>query len=297
MKIFRSYHFFAAVTIVFWSLAYPLTRLSLVHLSSSSLGFLRYFTAAVVLLPIMLAVRPKIPKKKDIPLFIFSGFFGFFAFMFFFNKGQATESSATGSLIIATVPVITALLSRVLFREKLSAVRWIATVIELSGVVVLTVLSDSVSFSSGVFWLFISAVALSVYNLFQRRLTKSYSSLESCAYSIFIGAAFLSVFSPAAMRELSVSFNEVFVYILVLGVFSGAVAFVSWSKAFSLSGNASQVSNYMFITPFLASIFGFLIAHEIPDMSVIIGGGIILAGVLIYNFGDAFCKNICRTKR
>ena len=55
----------------------------------------------------------------------------------------------------------------------------------------------------------------------------------------------------------------------------------------------SQVSNYMFITPFLTSVFGFIITHEVPEPATIIGGGIILLGVFLFNFGEklygAFC--------
>jgi len=44
------------------------------------------------------------------------------------------------------------------------------------------------------------------------------------------------------------------------------------------------VSNYMFVTPLLASLFGFLVAGEVPDPSTIIGGTMILLGVLTFNF-------------
>lgn len=39
----------------------------------------------------------------------------------------------------------------------------------------------------------------------------------------------------------------------------------------------------MFVTPFLTSVLGFLIAGEIPDHATLCGGGIILIGILIFN--------------
>ena len=42
MKFKNSFHPYAMVTIVFWSLAYVLTRLTLQFFSAFSLGFLRY---------------------------------------------------------------------------------------------------------------------------------------------------------------------------------------------------------------------------------------------------------------
>ena len=41
----------------------------------------------------------------------------------------------------------------------------------------------------------------------------------------------------------------------------------------------------MFLTPFLTSILGFIIAGEIPEPPTLVGGAIILFGILIFNFG------------
>ena len=46
----------------------------------------------------------------------------------------------------------------------------------------------------------------------------------------------------------------------------------------------------MFVTPFLTSILGFLLAGEVPDQATLVGGGIILLGVFLFNFGGRFCK-------
>ena len=40
----------------------------------------------------------------------------------------------------------------------------------------------------------------------------------------------------------------------------------------------------------MASIFGFVINREVPGSAAVIGGGIILFGVLIFNFGGSFFK-------
>ena len=101
----------------------------------------------------------------------------------------------------------------------------------------------------------------------------------------------LAIFSPSAFKEISVAPPIQYVYIAILGIFSSAVGYICWAKAFSKAKKTSQVSNYMFVTPFLASIFGFIFAGEVPDKATLVGGGIILFGVLIFNFGGALIKN------
>ncbi len=291
MKYKYSYHPYAIITIILWSLAYVLTRLTLQYFSAFSLGFLRYLFASAALIVIALFTKMKRPALKDLPWFLAAGAAGFFLYMIAFNQGQATVTAATASVVIATVPVITALLARFVYKEKLMTFQWIAIVIEFIGVGVLTLLNGTFSVNNGLCWLLVAAVALSIYNLLQRKLTKKYTALQSSAYSIFLGTCLLAVFAPISVKEIAQAPTIQYLYLAVLGVGSSAIAYIAWAKAFSKANKTSQVSNYMFVTPFLTSILGFLLMNEVPDRATFLGGGIILVGVLIFNFGGLLCKN------
>ena len=67
-----SFHLYAIVTIVFWSLAYVLTRLALQHFSAFSLGFLRYALASCTLAAVAFAMKMERPRMKDLPSFLAS---------------------------------------------------------------------------------------------------------------------------------------------------------------------------------------------------------------------------------
>ena len=288
MDIKNSYRPYAMITVVFWSLAYAFTKLALQQFSSYSLGFLRYLIASAAMAVMVTAMKMKPPAKKDIPLFIAAGASGFFMYMVTFNTGAATVSSATGSVIVATAPVMTAFLASIIFHEKLRKYQWIGIAVQFAGVVVLTLMNDVFSVNSGLLWLFGAAVSLSIYNLLQRKLTKTYSPLQTAAYSIFFGTALLAVFAPTAFREIKGAPPEQFLYLAVLGIFTSAVAYLTWSKAFAKAKETTLVSNYMFLTPFLTSLFSFIIIGEIPDGATLLGGLIILAGIFVFNFGGRF---------
>jgi drug/metabolite transporter (DMT)-like permease len=287
-----SFHPYAAITILFWSLAYVLTRITLEYFSAFSLGFLRYAAASSALIVIVLTAKIKAPKKLDLKWFVLSGFFGFFIYMIVFNKGCETVTAATSSVIIATVPVITAILARLFYREKMSGIQWVATGLEFFGVIVLTLLDSAFSLNSGILWLILAAVSLSSYNLLQRKLTETYSGLQASAYSIFAGTLMLAVFIPDSVREAGSAPPVQLVYIVILGVFSSAIAYATWAQAIKKAKNTASVSNYMFLTPFLTTLLGFVLAGEMPDMSTIVGGAIIMTGVLIFNFGGKLTANI-----
>ena len=286
MQLKNSFHPYAIITILFWSLAYVLTRLTLQYFSAFSLGFLRYAAASLALIVIVLALRISLPKKSDLKWFVLAGFFGFFLYMIAFNQGCKTVTAATSSVIIAIVPVITTLLARVFYHEKVSAIQWVATAVEFAGVVVLKLLDSAFSLSSGILWLLLAAVALSSYNLLQRKITKSYSGLQSSAFSIFAGTIMLAIFLPDSVREIRSAPPVQLLYVAILGIFSSAVAYLTWAQAMKKAKNTSSVSNYMFVTPFVTSLLGLWLAGETLSIPTIVGGAIIMTGVLIFNFGD-----------
>lgn len=273
------------ITILFWSLAFVFTRLTLQYFTVYSLSFLRYAAASAALVIVAVLMKMKLPQKKDVLWFLAAGAIGFFYYIIAFNKGVATVTASTGSIVIATVPVITALLARLVYGEKLQIIQWTAIAIEFAGVLVLTLMNGSISVNKGILWLLSAAVALSIYNLIQRKLTKTYTAMQTSAFSIFFGTILLAVFLPGAAREVGRAPGIQLFYVAILGVFSSAVAYVAWSQAFAKAKQTSQVSNYMFVTPFLTSVLGFLIVGEIPDRSTVVGGAIILLGVFVFNFG------------
>lgn len=280
------------VTIFFWSLAYVLTRLTLQYFSAFSLGFLRYLVASCALIVMAAAAKMQLPRKKDLPWFLLSGAIGFFFYMIAFNQGQATVTAATGSVVIATVPVITALFARFVYRETLKAFQWIAILVEFAGVAVLTLMNSTFSVNTGLLWLLLAALALSIYNLLQRKLTREYTALQASTYSILFGTCLLAIFALTAFREVGDAPAIQYLYLAILGIGSSAIAYVSWAKAFSKAKRTTQVSNYMFVTPFLTSILGFVMAGEVPDRATLTGGSIILLGVLLFNFGGILFRQM-----
>ena len=279
----KSYHFYAIINIIFWALAFVFTRLGLQYFDVYSLSFLRYLVASITLLVIICFIKINRPKKEDLFSFILSGALGFFLYVILFNKGTALVSAATSSIIIATVPVFTALLATFFYKEKLKIYQWIAIGIEFMGILVLTLMNGSFSINEGVLWLLIAALCLASYNILQRKLTKTYSALQASTYSIFFATIMLCIFLPGSINKAIHAPLIQMLYVLILGVFSSAIAYIAWAKAISLAEKTTYVSNYMFVTPFLTTILGFIMINEIPDKATILGGIIILSGLFIFN--------------
>jgi len=283
----NSHHPYALATIIFWSLAYVLTRITLEYFSAFTLGFLRCFVASAVMAVVAVKLKIKPPPQNDLVWFLLSGLTGFFLFMVTFNKGCETVTASESSVLIATVPAMTAILAKLVYQEKLRPYQYPAILLEFIGVIVLVEAYKSFNVNRGFLWLLGAAFVLSVYNILQRKLTKKYPPLQTAMYSIFMGEILLCVFAPGAMAEIKNAPPEQFLYIAVLGIFSSAAANFSWSTALAKAKDTSSVSNYMFLTPLLATLLGYLMINEPPPDSAIMGGGLILAGMAVFNFGGA----------
>ena len=141
-------------------------------------------------------------NKNDIKWFILAGFFGFFFYIITFNFGSTTVSASTCSLIIATTPVITTLFARIIYKEKLKIIQYVSIIIELIGVGVLTIMNGIFSINTGLIWLILASIALSIYNLLQRKLTRTYSATQTSIFSIWFGTILLFMFLPNSVTEI-----------------------------------------------------------------------------------------------
>jgi drug/metabolite transporter (DMT)-like permease len=282
-KINQSSHPWAFGTIIFWASAYVFTKVALTHFSAFGLGVLRYLTASFALL--LLAVSKKIgfPETKDIPGFFLTGAIGFTLYMTTFNIGSQTLTSSTASVIIATVPVITAFLAGLIFKEILSPWRWFAIFIEFLGILILLLWNGIFSINAGIIWMLSAALLLSLYNLLQKQYTKKYSPIQSTTYSMIAGTILLLIFLPETIPQIISASKIQTLVIIYLGIFPSAIAYIWWSKALSVAKNTSDVSNYMFLTPLLSTLLGYVIIRETPDVATCIGGVVILIGLILFS--------------
>lgn len=266
-------------------MAYILTKIGLKYYSPLGLSVFRYVAASIFLLSVILVKKVKLPDIKDVPWFFALGASGFSIYVVTFNIGTQSVSVATSSIIIATTPIFTALIARVIFNEKINKLGWIGILVEFMGVIVICLWEGIFSLNIGVLCILASAISFSIYNILQRKLVNKYTPMQTTAYSIFTGTIILSLLLPKVLPELKSSAWQANVSVIIMGVACSGIAYLLWSKALSLADKTSEVSNFLFISPLLTTIFGFIALSEIPSMGTWIGGAIIFLGTILFEKG------------
>ena len=273
----------AFIAIFFWATAFVLTKVVLKEVDTTTLGVLRYFFASIMVIFILIKQKISLPKFKDIPAFVFAGFSGYAGYIVFFNMATLLSSPSTLSVINALAPAITAIVAYFMFNEKIKVIGWISMGISFCGILILTLWNGTLTVNKGIIYMLIGCILLSLYNISQRYLTKKYSSFDVSMYSMLIGGVLLVIYSPSSVGSIfSISFNSL-ILIIYMSVFPSIISYFFWTKAFELAKHTTEVTSFMFVTPVLATLMGIIILGDIPKLSTLIGGVVIILGMIIFN--------------
>ena len=274
----------AFTTVFLWSSAFPLTKIATEYIDPNQLGLLRCTIASIILLIIGKICKIRLPQKlKHIPLFFLSGGLGFSIYMITFNSGMLTLSSAMGSLIIATTPVLTAIGATFLYRERIKPIGWLSIGCAFAGVAVLLLWGGNVSYSTGIWWTCLAAIVFCCYNLLNRKLlSMGYNAVECVTWSMTCGAILLLPFAAEAVVQASNATVPALAVVVYLGSMPSATAYLLWSKAFSLANKTSDVTNYQFLTPLISTFLGLIILSEVPSVSTFVGGTLIICSIIVF---------------
>ena len=273
----------AFIAIFFWATAFVLTKVVLKEVDVTTLGVLRYFFASIIVIFILIKQKISLPKLKDIPAFVFAGFSGYAGYIVFFNMATLLSSPSTLSVINALAPAITAIVAYFIFNEKIKLIGWFSMGISFCGILILTLWDGVLTINKGILYMLAGCLLLSLYNISQRYLTKKYSSFDVSMYSMLIGGILLVIYSPSSITNMfSISLTSL-ILIIYMSIFPSIISYFFWTKAFELAKSTTEVTSFMFVTPVLATFMGMLILGDIPKLSTLIGGVVIILGMILFN--------------
>ncbi len=272
----------AFCTITLWASSFPAVKYLLRFYSPESIMLLRFLVASCVMLVLAVARKMKRPAKRDIPLLAAGGFVGIFLYMWLFNTGTGLVTSGASSFIIASMPVFTLVLSVLILKEKVSLRGWVGVFISGAGLVLVAISQvTGFTFNWGVAMLVAAAICTSLYNILQRKILARYPALDATVYAICIATGFMLVFLPKLCKELPLAPPGASLLIVYLGVFPAALAYLSWSYALSLADKTSHVTSFMYLEPFIATLFAYFWIGERMTPLAFIGGVIIVGGMVL----------------
>jgi drug/metabolite transporter (DMT)-like permease len=243
----------------------------------------RFGLAAVALVIYGAIVRIRLPAVRDLPGILLVTLTGVFLYHWAFNHGLVTVSAGTGSMIINTAPVFTALLAGLFLGERLRTEAWAGMLVSFAGIVLIGVgEGGGWKFAPGVWFMLIGAVAWSLNIVFQKPLLGRYSALEITTYSICLGALLFLFWAPGLPEQLRAAPSAAVWGLVYLGIVPIGLVYVLWAYVLAAM-TASRAASFLYLIPVIATVVGWLVLGEVPAPLSFVGGALVLTGLVIVN--------------
>ncbi len=269
-----------------WGSAFPSIKIALVDLGAPHLTLARHLVAsACFVIYIGLRGGRRWPMRRDVPYYFLLGILGFTIYQLALNFGELRVSAGAASLLIATVPAMTAVLAHFMLRERMSRMAWLGSAVAFVGVT-LIVLGDGAGLGFNPFALFIllAAVSTTFFTILQRPMFLRYKPVEVVAFATWAGTLPMLVFLPGFWQAIEQAAAPALVATLYIGVVPSAIAYTIFAFALS-KAPANLVTVFLYLVPVSSLSISWWLLGEAPTPLTILGGGIAIAGIVLVNLG------------
>lgn len=216
------------------------------------------------------------------------------AFFTFQVLGLVKISSSEAGIIQATIPVFTLILASVLLKEKSSHLQLLFIGLSVAGVIFMLYMSNGGASAGNIIGsglILLSALAVSFYNVFARKLTRQYSlitltyMMTFCGFVIFNGVAIGNHVVNQTLPQFFKPFihGDFVIAIFYLGILSSLVTSYLSNYALSIL-EASKMSVFSNLATFITILAGVILLKEAFHLYHLIGGVSIVVGVIGTNY-------------
>ncbi|MDJ1499805.1 DMT family transporter [Xanthocytophaga agilis] len=251
----------------------------------------RFLIASICLMTILYQVEKRFPKLtlRQWLLVLVLGLSGVFLYNIFFFNGLRYIPASRASLIVAITPAVTASLSAIFFKERITPLRWIGILISIVGAMIVISHGELVSLLNGGITLgdvliFGCVITWAIYTLVGKLALVDLSPLVVAAYSSCIGLFTLGILgiSEGALHSFTQLSWQLWAAILFMAIFSTALGYI-WFYEGVRSIGPSQAAVFGNLVPVFAVLLAVMILNENVDVYMIGGGLLVLAGVSLTN--------------
>ena len=242
-------------------------------------GFFRFFLGLIIILPYIIKNKDAVLKTTHLKQHFLRAILGLPAMLIYFSALVLLPIEKL-TAISFVVPLIVTILAVFFLGEKIYIYRTLALILGFSGMLVI-IRPGFVDISIGVYMVLFSALLWSINIIMTKKISKDDSAITILAYqSIFM--SLLSFFIVLFFWEMPSL--KTFIY-LILAAMCGTVLHLTLNHAFKLV-DVSMTQPYSFLNLVFASIIGYFVFDEMPDLYTWIGALIIFTGVLIISYRE-----------
>lgn len=279
---------------LFWGGTFIAGRIVAQSLPALTAATGRFSVAVALLLLLAWKVEGGLPRlnKTQLATTAALGLSGIFLYNLCFLAALARMPAGRTALFVALNPIVTALASALLLRERLGGVKWLGIAIAFAGTAVIITRGDPLgalhdigqSVGAGELLMFCAISSWAAYTIIGRSALKGLTPIAATTYAAMWGLALLA--SGAAFEFPSIHWAalgwRVWASIAYLGVFGTVLGFVWYYEGVKAIG-PSRTAVFNNLVPVFGIVLAAVLLDEPVLASMLVGGAMAIVGVFLTN--------------
>lgn len=264
--------------VVLWGANFNLSKPVIAELHPLVAGAARFVIAALVMLAVMAVRRQAVPLIRHAKPYAILGLVGIGGFNLLFFFGMQGTSAVNGALIMATNPLMTALLAAMILGERPNSRQMLALPVALAGVAVVILGNGaSVQLGRGDALMLGANLCWALYNVLARRLMPAESGLVNTTGVMVMGASVLTVAALLAHAPMAVPSAPAAGALLIMAVGGSVLAYLFYNAGLATLG-AGRTALFINLVPVTAMVIAAV--WGTPPTPLQLTGGLVTIGAV-----------------
>ena len=271
-----------------WGLQFVANHELLEVITATDIVVVRFIAVVVLVAGTMLAVPSLRPRlgRRDVAILVAAGALAVPGSQLTLAHGQNYLAPAMAGLVVATQPAVTAALSALVLRERMSARRVMGMALALAGAAVVVVLATgqgtelTVRNPWGAALVFAAQVSFACYTVMTKAVQGRMHPLTLTFSGLLFGAVWLIPLVPGALGDVGALEGLRWLWFVQLVVGGTLFPYIVWNLALGVLP-ASEVGAYTFLIPLFGISWSWLILREDLSPVGLAGGALIVVGVVL----------------
>ena len=271
--------FLIIVSVFFGTLMLTFLKLAQEDVNVYTAGFFRFLLGLIIISPYIFKTKFEVFKTKHIKKHFVRSALNLPAMLLYFSTLVMLPIEKV-TAISFIVPFIVTVLAVFFLGEKIYIYRTLALILGFCGMLII-LRPGLINISVGVYMALFSSFLWSVVIIITKKISKDDSSITILSYQ----SVFMSVFSFCIVLFFWETPSLITFVYLVFAALSGTILHLALNHAYKLV-DVSMTQPYSFLSLVFASIIGYFVFSEIPDLFTWLGAAVIFIGVLIISYRE-----------
>ncbi len=259
----------------------PATRIAVSAIDPIALTSLRTAIAGLCSLTLLVALRRPLPPRALWPQLVIAMLCVSVLFPFLMALAMQIVDASHGGVVMAILPVATALVAVAITHERPRPLFWIAAVAGAALVIAFALRQGGGTLSAGDLLLFGAITVSAIGYAFSGRLTAQMPGWEVISWVLVIA---LPLSIPAAMLTMPDNIGHIglkpSLALLYVAIFSQWVGFFAWNAGMAMGGIA-RVSQVQLLQPFVTFTLASFLNGETITQQIVLFAAAVAATVAI----------------